>query len=41
MMEDLKELRHNLRTGDPDTYWLSGIIIFGTFALVGLTTGWF
>ena len=38
---DIRELKFNLRTGDPDTYWLGAITILCIVALVGQLAGWF
>lgn len=38
--EDARELKFNLRTGDPDTYLLGAVALMSVVALVGWITGW-
>ena len=40
MMKDFEELVFNLRTGDPDTYFMCAIVGLCTFAVWGMVSGW-
>lgn len=40
MKRDIEELKFNLRTGDPDTYFMCANVILCLFVVYGIWTGW-